>query len=302
MGDGSFYIFAYYTMVVLRFWKRDQWCRLVQQIHNAATTETTYTNFVVVHVIFLSNMVYGIYLWSKILKSEFIKQFSIDMFLYYSKFLYNYLVYAVLKLILIRYKRLSEELLQFSHTTKHGRMKNLSSFLNRSRSILVGLKETSDILNDVLGWPILLMVFTAYQQILIYLDVVVNNPEKRDLNVILYDVVTILMLCVKFSMSNAFLYSTVDLQIGNVTIILLCDSIVRECEKILTASYRLADILQTRAAQDDQELLWKFTMMVKDNVPGFSAAGFFSLDKSIILKILNSLITMLIVMIQLKST
>jgi hypothetical protein len=102
--------------------------------------------------------------------------------------------------------------------------------------------------------------------------------------------------------SNAVLYSTVDLQIGNVTIILLCDSIVRECEKILTASYRLADILQTRAAQDDQELLWKFTMMVKDNVPGFSAAGFFSLDKSIILKILNSLIIMLIVMIQLKST
>jgi hypothetical protein len=132
MGDGSFYIFAYYTMMVLRFSKRDQWCRLVQQMRNAATTETTYTNFVVVHVIFLSNMVYGIYLWSKILKSEFIKQFSIDMFLCYSKFLYNYLVYAVLKLILIRYKRLSEELLQFSHTTKHGRVKDLS-FMARRR-------------------------------------------------------------------------------------------------------------------------------------------------------------------------
>jgi gustatory receptor len=95
---------------------------------------------------------------------------------------------------------------------------------------------------------------------------------------------------------QSYLYSTVDLQVGNVTILLFCDSVVKEREKILTASYRL----QTRATRDDQEQLWKFIAVIKDNVPEFSAAGFFSLNKSMILQILDSLITMLIVMIQLR--
>ncbi|KAJ3620201.1 hypothetical protein MTP99_004179 [Tenebrio molitor] len=208
-----------------------------------------------------------------------IKQYSVTFVLHYSTFLYNYLIYIALKLMFVRYKKLSEELFQFFNTAQHRRVNSLSNFLNRNRSTLVDLKETSDLINDVFGWPILLIIFSAYQQILVYLDVVVNNPQNRPLDVVLLNVTTILIVWV-----------------GNVTILLFCDSVVKEREKILTESYRL----QTRATRDDQEQLWKFIAVIKDNVPEFSAAGFFSLNKSMILQILDSLITMLIVMIQLR--
>jgi hypothetical protein len=170
----------------------------LKQLENAATREITYTNFAIVHGVYLGNTIIGIYFYAKILKSEMIKQYSVTFVLHYSTFLYNYLIYIALKLMFVRYKKLSEELFQFFNTAQHRRVNSLSNFLNRNRSTLVDLKETSDLINDVFGWPILLIIFSAYQQILVYLDVVVNNPQNRPLDVVLLNVTTILIVWVKF--------------------------------------------------------------------------------------------------------
>lgn len=74
-------------------------------------------------------------------------------------------------------------------------------------------------------------------------------------------------------------------------IILTCDSVLHEAEQIQTIAFDLFKNSQNRD-------LIRFIEIVIGNFPEFSAARFFSIDRSTILKILDATITFLIVVIQ----
>jgi hypothetical protein len=87
------------------------------------------------------------------------------------------------------------------------------------------------------------------------------------------------------------------LQIGTVVLIIICDSIMIEAEKILSLSQKLRKKFK-RSGPQVRENLFVFGNSVIENFPKFSAARFFEIKRSIILRILGTITTFLIVMIQ----
>jgi gustatory receptor len=76
----------------------------------------------------------------------------------------------------------------------------------------------------------------------------------------------------------------------------LCDLILKTSDEILAQAYRLENLLAWYEGKEIQI----FIDVVLHNRPEFRAARFFSIDRSTLFSILNSLTTFLLVMIQFK--
>ncbi|CAH1380501.1 unnamed protein product, partial [Tenebrio molitor] len=137
--------------------------------------------------------------------------------------------------------------------------------------------ETVDIFNDVFGWSILLNILHGSLQMVIYLDDALAGNAAMSLDWMISDVSIILLYCT-----------------GTVVTILLCDSVLYETEHILTVTYKLEKYLP----DENKEQLHAFINTLTDNFPQFSAARFFVIDKSTILKIFNAVLTFFIIIIQ----
>ncbi|EFA01379.2 gustatory receptor 30 [Tribolium castaneum] len=136
------------------------------------------------------------------------------------------------------------------------------------------LKETTDIFNEIFGWPVLFLVLYTSLKLLYYFESAINDVVRVKTELIIVDI------------SLIFIYV-----IGTFVIFVKCDDVLKEAEEIFY-------LLQKIKAKNK-----KLQDVIVTNVyvlPKFSAAKFFSLEKATIFKMLSSLITFVLVIFQLK--
>lgn len=78
-----------------------------------------------------------------------------------------------------------------------------------------------------------------------------------------------------------------------------CDSVVHEAQQIVLMAHKWHRRFGDQFLKEKQEIQ-NFIGVVVDNLPNFSAARFFIIDRSAIFSMLYTIITFLIVMIQFK--
>ena len=86
-------------------------------------------------------------------------------------------------------------------------------------------------------------------------------------------------------------------QLGNCMLIVMCDSVLKEALKVVGFAYKLRKNFPSALSRQRVEVN-EFIDFVIRNFPKFSAAGFFDIDRSTIFKLLGTVTTLLIVMVQ----
>jgi transposase-like protein len=83
---------------------------------------------------------------------------------------------------------------------------------------------------------------------------------------------------------------------GVVSVVLLCDGILKQSNEVLTLTYRLEALANLSLCEYEE--LEAFIDFVQNNLPRFRIARFFSVDRSILFKMLDSSIAFFLVLLQ----
>ncbi|EFA05779.2 gustatory receptor 68 [Tribolium castaneum] len=187
----------------------------------------------------------------------------------YVMFYYNYLIYAILKIIRAKYKDLNKALKKGVISSK------------QIETSLFNLKEIVDTFNKIFGWPLLFIIFTSSIIFLDYTDEFFNGKifalEGRKFGMALGSYVSMALLT----------------SYGAIVVILLCDYIGEEMTKVEERLFKL------KRASSEKEIS-SILVNVRYTFPKFSAAGFFVIGKSTILTVLGTVVTFLVIMVQFK--
>ncbi|XP_068901854.1 uncharacterized protein [Tenebrio molitor] len=177
---------------------------------------------------------------------------------------------TILNMMLERYKVQSFLLRE---QIKCGRMKTLKDIFELLKQIKFNvfmLKQAVDAFNEIFGWVILLNIFYGCTKSLIFLNGLVKSEEQWS-----------------------------EYSIATVWTILLCDTVLKEFKLLVDLSGQLETSLFNLVLYKGNEFS-NFSAALLHNQPEFHAARFFSIDRSTIFSILNSIITFLLVIIQFK--
>ncbi|RZC34766.1 7tm 7 domain containing protein, partial [Asbolus verrucosus] len=272
--DSSLYIFNICT-VAMPLIKRSQWYILIKNLKitqksDDVTEKKSGRSFVWFNFAFWSCMAYMTYTFANIMGVEFFKQYWVEYVQLYVQFLTSFLMYTILTMLRARYCSVFRQLFN---------IRKFGAAANRIKHDINILKETVDVFNDIFGWPTLLIVVFVSLQVLAYLDNIFVVSSTTDVKILLYNVILLLLFA------------------GEVGVhILTVDSILQEFEKILG----LACGLRRRFEYKEEEFC-KLIDIIIDNSPKFSVARFFTIDRSTILRIFETISTCLIIMIQFNS-
>ncbi|RZC32400.1 7tm 7 domain containing protein [Asbolus verrucosus] len=150
---------------------------------------------------------------------------------------------------------------------------------------MIKLKRTVDLFNDIFGWSIFFNIFFCSLKTLDYLDnlrsggyVTINNPSFANVSAALLQIVMLMLLWVME--------------------VFYCDAILKKFDEIFYLSNKQEAI--SKDGFEESYQIDKFVRMVGYSRPRFTAARFFSIDRTIIFSALGSITTFLIVIIQLK--
>ena len=135
-----------------------------------------------------------------ILGVEIFKQFAIEYLQLYDQYLINFLFYVFAKMLLARYQTLRIKLQhQFWSLQKLDRRTQNYCFVGFQQitTEFCLLKETVDIVNNIFGWPLLLITAYATLQALIYLQGTIVIFNHLSHNMVIYVTVVILWHCVR---------------------------------------------------------------------------------------------------------
>jgi gustatory receptor len=84
-----------------------------------------------------------------------------------------------------------------------------------------------------------------------------------------------------------------------VSTILLCDQILKQSDQVLALAWKL-EVSAAKWNSQQYRQVQIFIEFLECNRPKFTAAGFFSIDRSILFKVLNCAITFVLILIQFK--
>ncbi|RZC41944.1 gustatory receptor [Asbolus verrucosus] len=284
--DSALYILNIYA-VLMAVCKRTQWFKLIKNLkktQNVTNEKSHLWAFIASNFFYWGMEVHMTYLFTKIMDVEFYKQFAIEYLQMYSQFLIYFLLHVLLKMIISRYRSITNILndqlgLIRKLERRQLRPRYPMTCLRKLKYDICLLKETVDIFNNIFGWPILFSIIFTSLQVLIYLQVIFTRGFKTVETVV-------------YSFSIIFWHSAwtfID--------IFLCDLVTYEVEKIFSVTYSLEKYFICENKKGSEELQ-KFIDVLKDNIPSFSAARFFAINRTTIFGIFNAIITFLIVLIQ----
>nr|CAL23138.2 gustatory receptor candidate 5 [Tribolium castaneum] len=248
--------------------KQQQWAQLIQNLKVVATTKTKawFLPFVVTNIIFVLFHTYEAFVWTRIMGVAYYEQYAVEFFQFYAQFIVYFLIYAVLEMLLQKYKTVTYVMT--------GQLKAQNSNLLKSVCAdLCLLSECVDLFNSLFGFLVLLLVALTTLQLLIYIQVIVIGT-KNTIETVAYSVIFILWHIV-----------------GTFSGIFLCDLIRREIANVQVLAYKI------EAKRRDNEIKM-FVKIVDASCRNFTAARFFELNRRTILGVSNAVITFLIVMVQ----
>jgi gustatory receptor len=213
-------------------------------------------------------------------------------------FFYQVFTSILLILLLSRYRRLSETLSQLIRARRQLYSKQVVEILKMIKKSIFTLKEGVEVFNDTFGWSFLFTIFSCASRTLIYFDIIIKHSEisVQNLSVFYYDFCRIMISWVKQFTCTFCSVIPLSFHFGILSTIFLCDSVIKKCDEILSQAYRLESEL---TSYDNEEILVLIDGLLH-NRPEFRAARFFSIDRSTLFTVLNSLTTFLLVIIQFK--
>ncbi|KAJ3620139.1 hypothetical protein MTP99_004128 [Tenebrio molitor] len=275
------YSFCCYVIVAVNFTKRRRWFKLVKKLECVSeaprpTSRFYYLEFFCANVIFWVVISVSGYILNRYFDNNIVEIFVMILFAWYCLFFYKYLFYTILKMLLLRYQHLNslvkEELRKESAS---------SGFLQKVEFVLYTLKDAVDCFNDIFGWPLLFVILHSSLLVLDYVDDFFNMSNYNDEKLRMVFVINISLLLMLFPAMGVP--------------ILFCDAIRSEMKKIVKKLFQLRRRLSPQRKQQFHEFV---DYCVCNSFPEFSAAGFFTLDKSTIFTILGTITTFLVIMVQ----
>ncbi|XP_068901853.1 uncharacterized protein [Tenebrio molitor] len=272
MVDLNLYVHTCYSLVLLLTTKRRQWFKLVNnlsRIDRFATDNTSNLAFVIALVIFLVATILNAS-WLYNFGWNFLRIYIVEYFQVYSEFFYMVLACTVLTMMLERYKSQSSLLREQIKCGRKKTSKEVVKVLKQIKFNVFMLKQAVDAFNQIFGCIILLNVWYGCTRGLVFLSSLVNGEEQWS-----------------------------EHSIAICWTILLCDTVLKEFDLLVDLSRQLEISLFNLVLHKGNEF-YKFSAALLHNQPEFHAARFFSIDRSIIFSILNSMTTFLLVIIQFK--
>jgi gustatory receptor len=299
LTEFNLYSFSFYTMVVLNLWKREQWYDLIESL-SVVKKKTKmwkigkrkvpyYLGFVVNNIFYILTDSYDNYSWFTHYGWEFFKRFNVRLIQLFLQFFFKLLLFEILRIILANYKKLNQCL----------KNKNISLVhLRRVVKTVCLLQRTVDIFNDLFGLPFALLVSFTTFEVLNYILFALYYQGDISLteNIILATLrlhPSIVSSCVKPLDSLIHLC----FQIWTVVLLIMCDSVSCEAKEILSTIDELRFSIDGINQKEEQEL-FMLTDYVKENLPVFTAAGYFTLAKPTILNMSATVANFLIVVVQ----
>ncbi|KAH0808189.1 hypothetical protein GEV33_014602 [Tenebrio molitor] len=290
LHEAILFAYSFYTLIIAGLTKRRQWFLLVRHLERVEceinNAKSLYMIFFVSNAIYLAVSVYTVSVWTRALGFRFVNTYVFELLPVYSQFFITVSICVILKMIQSRYKH--QKILLIRHFTQARKQLSYLILFKIKRSLLV-LKDAVDLFNDIFGWNILLSIFFGAVRSLIYIETTVRREE----NVGDYDVSENYWQ-VAARVSYAFFY-----WFGIFAVILWCDAVREEFEGLLSYCYHIQECVSGSAVNENE--FYAFTNSVSQNMPEFTAARYFCIDRSTIFSILNSVTTFVLVMIQFSS-
>jgi hypothetical protein len=298
--DLNQFCYVFYILIVLMRLRRRRWFRLIKSfaaVKSAKINIPLKLIFVASQLFYYCFTIFGVYAH---IEQAGLTAAASDMgefYQFYGMFFYQVFTSILLILLLSRYQRLSETLSQLIRNKLHS--KQVVEILKMTKKSIFTLKEGVKIFNDTFGWSFLFTIFSCVSRTLIYIDVIIKHSEillGQNMSVFYHDFCRILISWVKQFTYPFYGVTPLYLQVGISSTIFLCDSIMKKCDEILWQAYRLERELTSYENKEIQV----FINVVLHSRPEFRAARFFSINRSTLFTVLNSLTTFLLVIIQFK--
>ncbi|XP_044260151.1 uncharacterized protein LOC123008429 [Tribolium madens] len=280
------FFFIFYIVIIVMRWKRQCWFKLIQNLDTIQDTTRLkwyYITISTAFTVFISLEIYHIYTLLEEKGLESLKLYFLADFENYVTFFYSLFIVVILGIVLAKYKQQDVTLVQITKAKNLLYSKQIVTILKKTKSNIFILKEIVDTFNDIFGWIILCNIFEAAAKSLIYIDMIIKKNVTQQNSQ-------------DFIFENVWLFI---LWMGILATIFLCDTILKTVEDILSQAYKLEASFDDLATYETDEVQI-FIDVVQHNRPEFKAARFFSIDRSTLFSVLNSLTTFLLVMIQFK--
>ncbi|XP_044255389.1 uncharacterized protein LOC123005621 [Tribolium madens] len=280
-----------YVVNILGLRKRKQWKDLIECLkatENLIFVKLNkrkfpyYLEFIIANLVHFSLATYEYIFWARSVGILFLKQHFIRYLQMYLNFYCIFLLCVVTNMILARYKGLKAIIMTQCKSHTHLNNNSVLNFTSKIEKNMFFLKKTVDVYNTMFGWTLFLIISLTTVQILNYIDHIIYYTEDQSSQV---QVVLLSIAIVTW------------IFLGALVLILLCSFVEQEAEEIVRISYdirlRLAGNLNLQCYK-----MQEFTNFLIKNLPKFTAANFFYIERSTILSILGTVSTFLIILIQ----
>ncbi|RZC37406.1 7tm 7 domain containing protein, partial [Asbolus verrucosus] len=233
-----------------------------------------YSVFVLVHLYYIILHSWSIFRWFPGMEWHiFLISWPSQFIVYF----YFFLLYALVEMFLARYRRLNSSLLQLQdiHLT----------MVKRIAGNMQLLREAVNIFNDLFGWPIFFLISASTLNFLLMILGLLYHGSQgvRPLDEMLM-----------------VLEGQLPTALWIVALITSSSTVQEEARKIFSGVLKLRQYF-ANASSEERRRLYHLTNNIRSNLPKFSAAGSFVMEKSLILSLILTMINYVIVSTQLIS-
>ncbi|KAJ3652330.1 hypothetical protein Zmor_018307 [Zophobas morio] len=271
-------------------WRKDDWQKLMENLKTMISlgNKNKLERNIKIHLITLFVdfvMIVLIYIYWSAAYHGFMKYVTSYLVQYcqsYILYCYTTFVGFILNVIKSHYVYLNT-ILQQEVMKPNNCSKRMFLTLTKTERTMYYLKDTADNFNNATGWSTALLISYTSLYILNNFDYIYQVSVNHEIGMGFH------IIAEGFSVFLLFVRTS--------TVIIKCDLILHEAEKILDNSY----ILRRNCyglSDSEKNRLKEFSESVLQNLPKFSAARFFNINRSTILSMLATDITFLIIMIQ----
>lgn len=160
--------------------KKQQWIKLINCLK--ATNEKQeikkrfwFLPFLLTNATYISIQSYNIFTWTSILGLEFVKGYAVEIFQFYAHFIVYFLIYAILNMLLQRYKDVYSNLSELLNVQN----RDYNFFvLKKIEHYVCILDDCVDIFNDIFGWLILEIIALTFFELLLFFHELIKEYEE----------------------------------------------------------------------------------------------------------------------------
>ncbi|EFA05763.1 gustatory receptor 33 [Tribolium castaneum] len=276
--DVSLYFHTFHVLIIVMSFKRDKWAKLFKILTKLESQSQLSRRFfclvVGVHILFFINTSVNISTWIGLIGDYFLKCYLVEFLEIYPLFVYVISSSVILKILVEKYKHQNRLLTDFSN-------------YKTVKTNLFLLNQVVQIFNEIFGWTILVTIFFCVARTLMYFDIFSKDSFSKNFNIRQGSIYFVTNL------TSGLLFWTLLLYV-----IYLCDLVAKEFDQILNLAYKIEtwSVIFDNNLRKNQEIMKE----ILNHRPNFTAARFFTINRSTIFTICNSLTSFLIIIIQFK--